>query len=240
MHDARTQLLAYPTASLVEGAAVAATAIDGGFAVDLAGGERLTCQRLILATGVVDQLPAIAGLRERWGVSVLHCPYCHGYEVAGKRLGVIGMSPMSAHGAQLIVEWSPDMTYFANGVPLPDEQAALLVSRGVTLEFTPVASLAGTAPALDAVVLADGRRVPVDAVFIASQVTMASGLAQQLGCAFDDSMLGPFVRTDQFQATTVAGVYAAGDMARVPHNATWAAADGVRAGIFSHQSLVFA
>ena len=216
MATGREQLLAYPSARLQRGVALSAVRIAGGFAVELDSGEQLTCKRLILATGVIDNLPVLPGVAERWGQSVLHCPYCHGYEVAGKRLGVIGVGPMSAHAAVLIADWSLDMTYFANGTAVDDEQAAALAARGVVVEHTPVAALDGPVPALDAVVLADGRRIPMDAVFVASQVSMASPLARQLGCAFEQGPLGEFVSTDQCQATTVAGVYAAGDMARMP------------------------
>jgi len=240
MEDGRRQLLAYPSASIVSDFALKAERIDGGFAVDLDEGGRLTCKRLILATGVVDQLPDIAGLRERWGVSVLHCPYCHGYEYSGQRLAVIGLHPVSAHVAQLIADWSTDVTYFVNGMPLEQEQADALARRGVKIEHSPVAAFAGPAPAMEAVVLADGRAVSIDAAFIATELTPGSPLAHQLGCEFDEGPLGQYVRTNQFQETTVAGVYAAGDMARQPHNATWAASDGVSAGVFAHQSLVFA
>ena len=238
--DGRTQLLAYPSASLRPGVAVAAQRIAGGFAVTLEDGARLSAKRLVLATGVVDQFPAIDGVRERWGVSVLHCPYCHGYENLGRRLAVIGMMPMSAHMAQLIGDWSPDMTYFANGFAPDPEQALALAARGVKIEHSPVAAIEGPAPDMDAVLLADGRRVPIDAAFIACQVKMASPLAQQLGCAFDDGPLGQYVRTDQFQATTVDGVYAAGDMASMLHGAAMAAAGGGLAGIGAHRSVVFA
>lgn len=95
MRDARCQLERYPTAEILSGEARDAAAIDDGFTIDLANGTERRARRLILATGVVDQLPEIAGMRERWGATVLHCPYCHGYEVSGLPLGVIAAHPAS-------------------------------------------------------------------------------------------------------------------------------------------------
>ncbi|NHZ78318.1 FAD-binding protein [Massilia sp. CCM 8695] len=237
--DARRQLLAYPSASVIDAMVDSAAPVDGGFEVVLAGGERMRGKRLILASGVVDQFPSISGVRERWGTSVLHCPYCHGYEFLGRQLAVIGVMPMSSHMAQLIAEWSPFVTYCANGIALDPEQEQVLRARGIRIEHSPVVALGGAAPALDGIILADGTLVPADAAFLATQVS-TSPLARQLGCAFDEGPLGAYVRTDEFQETSVRGVFAAGDVARMWHNATWAAADGVSAGTAAHRSLVFA
>ena len=237
--DARAQVLAYPTAGLVEGEAEHARRAGDGFEVVLASGETLRAARLVLATGVVDELPEVEGLRERWGVTVLHCPYCHGYEVADRRLGVLATGPASMHQAMLIPDWSADVTLFTNGAFAPDaEQRAALAARGVRVEERPVRALLGDAPRLDGVRLADGEVVPLDALFTASRTRMASPLAEQLGCALDEGMNGPIVRTDDFKETTVPGVYAAGDATRAMHNATFASADGVLAGISAHRSLI--
>ncbi len=237
--DARAQVLAYPTAALVEGVAERAARSGDGFEVVLASGEVFRAPRLVLATGVVDELPEVEGLRERWGVTVLHCPYCHGYEVADGRLGVLATSPMSMHQALLIPDWSADVTLFTNGAFAPDEpQRAALDARGVRVEERPVRALLGDAPRLDGARLDDGSVVPLDALFTASRTRMASLLAEQLGCAFDEGMNGPIVRTDDFKETTVTGVYAAGDATRAMHNATFASADGVLAGISAHRSMI--
>jgi thioredoxin reductase len=239
MHDAAAQLLAYPGASIIQGEALSAAGSAGEFELGLADGTRLSCKRLILATGVVDEFPAIEGVKERWGATVLHCPYCHGYEVADRRLGIIGSHPMSVHGAQLIADWSDDVTYFANGYSPDAAQSAALAARGVRVVEGAVTALLGEAPAIERIVLANGTSFALDAAFLATRVTIASPLAQQLGCQIDEGIIGELVKVDQFQETTVSGVYAAGDMARMPHNATWAASDGVSAGVFAHRSLVF-
>jgi thioredoxin reductase len=232
------QLGAYPTFELREGVAEAARAEEGGFAVAIAGGGEEAARRLVIATGVEDRLPALAGMEERWGKSVLHCPYCHGYEVRDRPLGVLATGPMAAHQASLIPDSGPT-TLFLNGAFEPDaEQRALLEARGVTIERVPVEALIGSAPELSALRLADGREVPVEALFVAPSVRMASALPHQLGCILEEGPMGPYVRVDDWRQTSVPGVYAAGDAASFRHNATLASADGVMAGIGAHQSLM--
>ena len=212
---------------------------DGRFHVTLADGSRASADRLILATGIRDELPALPGLAERWGVSVLHCPYCHGYEVSGQRLGVLATHPLSVHQAILIPDWGPT-TWFTQGVvEANEEEAALLDARGVRIERSPVVEILGDAPRIDALRLADGQVVPIDALFVGARTAMASDLAQQLGCAFDDGPLGPVVRVDAMKQTSVDGVFAAGDASTPMTNATFASASGVMAGVAAHRSLIW-
>lgn len=242
---AREQVLAYPTAELRPDEATHAAAEGGKFSVALASGAMTHARRLVLATGIVDELPDLPGLRERWGATVLHCPYCHGYEVADERLGVLAVGEGSVHQALLLPDWSTDVTLFTNGAFEPTaEQRGALAARGVRIESRRVLALVGDAPALAGVLLrgpdGDDEVIALDALFTASRTHMASSLAEQLGCAFDEGQFGPVIRTDERKQTTVPGVFAAGDAARVPHNVTWASADGVTAGIFAHQSLALA
>lgn len=238
LRDAIRQLQAYPTFTLRHGEATGASGQEGAFTVSLADGTQEQGARLILATGVSDELPPIAGMKERWGVTVLHCPYCHGYEVADQPLGVVAAHPLSVHQAALIPDWGPT-TYFTQGLfePTADE-AAGLEARGVTIERSSVSELLGTSPALEGVRLADGRTVPVAALFVASMVRPASPLAGILGCAMTDAPMGAHVQVDDWKQTSVPGVYAAGDAAAMMHNATLASAAGVMAGVGAHRSLL--
>ncbi|MRI54104.1 NAD(P)/FAD-dependent oxidoreductase [Methylobacterium sp. DB1607] len=236
---ARAQLAGYPNASFVAGEAVSARAAGDGFAVSLADGQRLEASKLVLAFGISDILPDLPGLAERWGTSVLHCPYCHGFEFAGRVLGVLFAGPKSIHQAELVAEWGPT-TLFLNGHPGPDAQTgARLAGRDIRIEPGPVRALAGDGRALSALVMADGRAVPLDALFVGPRYRLNSPIAEELGCALDEGMLGPTIRTDAMKETTVPGVYAAGDAARFPHSVAWASADGVTAGVSLHQALVF-
>ncbi|WP_306715921.1 NAD(P)/FAD-dependent oxidoreductase [Burkholderia dolosa] len=238
--EAAAQLAAYPTVQRIDGEArSAARDANGRFSVTLADGRRASADRLILATGVRDVLPALPGLESRWGVSVLHCPYCHGYEVADRRLGVLATHPLSVHQAMLIPDWGPT-TWFTQGVVEPsDEEAAQLAARGVCIERSPVVAILGDAPHIDALELADGKVVPIDALFVGARTEMASDLAAQLGCEFDEGPLGPAIRVDAWKHTSVPGVFAAGDASSLMTNATFAAASGVAAGVGAHRSLIF-
>jgi thioredoxin reductase len=236
---ARAQVAAYPTAAFIAEAATSAAREPDGFAVQLATGEVLESARLVLAFGISDELPAIPGLAARWGKSVLHCPYCHGFEFSGQRLGVLNVSPRSIHQAMLIAEWGPT-TFYLNGASAPDAVAlAQLQKRGVAIEPAPVRALHGEGAQLSAIELADGRTLDVDALYLGPRTRLNSEIAQQLGCELDEGAFGSIIRTDGEKLTTVSGVYAAGDITRSAHNVTWASADGVTAGMAVHRSLVF-
>ena len=242
LETARRQLREYPTAELREDEALGARGTRDAFEVTFASGDAVRARRLVLATGVVDELAPIPGLRELWGRGVLHCPYCHGYEVADGRLGVLAIAEQSVHQALLLPDWSADVTLFTNGVIAPDaEQHAALASRGVRIDTRPVTEIVADGERLAGVRLAGtggaGETVALDALFTGSRLRLASPIAQELGCALDDGPFGPVIRTDERKATTVAGVYAAGDAARLQHTVSFAVADGAMAGISAHQSL---
>jgi len=235
---ARGQLEAYPAASVIEGEVREAGRGEGGFSVSLASGETLEARKMVLAFGLRDILPELPGLRERWGKTVLHCPYCHGIEFSDRPLGVLYRVPMSVHQASLIAEWGPT-TLYLNGAELDKESAKALAGRGVAVEPARIAALEGEGLALSALRLEDGRRSTVEALYIAPQSCLSSPLAEQLGAAIDEGPLGPVIRTDADRMTTIPGLYAAGDIARAPHSVSWAVADGVTAGTSAHRALVF-
>jgi thioredoxin reductase len=236
---ARSQVAAYPTVTFIDGAAVGATGEADGFSVALQTGKVLEGRRLVLAFGISDELPAIPGLAQRWGNSVIHCPYCHGYEFSGRQLGVLNLSPMSVHQALLISEWGP-ATFYLNGGPEPDTEAlSRLHERGIAIEPATVTALHGDGAQLSSIELADGRTSAIDALYVGPRTRLNSGIAQQMRCELDEGPFGSIVRTDDMKMTTVPGVYAAGDITRGAHNVTWATSDGVTAGVAVHKSLVF-
>ena len=233
--DARRQLLAYPTAQLIEGKVSTAQGQGDGFAVELDDGGTVRGHRLVLATGVVDNLPDVSGLAERWGKSVFHCPYCHGYEIGRGRIAVLGESQMSVHKSLLVADWG-ETTLLTNGmIDLDNDQAAALAARGVTVEAAKVETISGTAD----VVLADGRVLSFDGIFATPRTSMASPLAAELGCRFIEGPLGPYIETSGFMQTSVAGVFACGDVVRPAGSVSAAVGDGAMAGVGAHQSLVF-
>jgi thioredoxin reductase len=235
---ARAQLLAYPTVEWVDGEATEAVASGDEFAVSLASGVRYQGRRLVLATGVADELPEIPGVVERWGRSVFHCPYCHGYELNGGRIGVLATSPLSIHQALMLPDWG-ETTYFTRGLFEPsEEERAELERRDVTVERLPVTAVDGDAHEV-IVRIADGRALQYAGLFLASKTRMSSPLAAQLGCALESGPLGDYIRTDATRATSVRGVFACGDVAMPAGSVALAVGDGMRAGTAAHRSLIF-
>ncbi|MCD2175963.1 NAD(P)/FAD-dependent oxidoreductase [Rhizobium sp. C4] len=236
LSTARTQLKPYSTVRLVDGEAVSATGARDGFSVMLAAGDVLKGRRLILASGVRDILPPINGLAERWGTSVLHCPYCHGYEYADHRLGVLYAGPASLHHARLIANWGPT-TLFTNGVDV--EQSHTLATHGIAVETAPIIALHGSDGRLSHVELAPARCARLDALYIAPAIEPRSQVSSALGCAMRETPAGSVLAVDDRMMTSVPGVHAAGDIAAFPSMVARAVADGSLAGAMVSQSLIF-
>ena len=190
LDEARRQLLAYPTASIVSARATNCEGAKGAFTVSLENGQTLAAARLILACGVTDILPDIPGLRERWGKTVVHCPYCHGYEIPPGTLGVLATNPMSLHQAELVADWGP-VTFFQNGASPPEGEAGASPRHEMITEPVPVAAVTDDAAGL-AVVLADGRRIALSALFLGPRTHPAGDFVEALGCALEEGPFGPF------------------------------------------------
>lgn len=231
---ARRQLEAYPTLHWRDGTALSAAGSTDAFTVETSDGERHEGRRILIATGLSDTLPAIPGMAERWGRHVLHCPYCHGYELNRGDVGVIATSPLSQHQAQLLTEWGRT-TFLLNGAFSPTaEERAHIESRGIVIEATPIARIEGAAD----VRLADGRLLSFAGLFTAPQCGPSTPLGETLGCDLETTPFGTQIRTEMKQ-TSIPGVFACGDVAHVPHSISLAVADGALAGAMVHRSLVF-
>lgn len=234
--EARDQLLTYPTVSWLSGTAVSARKADDGFVVELEGGDVATASRLILATGVTDAVPDLPGLRERWGRSVFHCPYCHGYELNRGAIGVLALSPLALHHGLMLPDWGPT-TLFLNDVFEPDEaQTGALRARGTSIERGAVARVTGDRADVE---LADGRVFHCEGLFIQATIAPASPIAAQLGCAIEDGPMGTHIGTDAMKQTSISGVFACGDAARAAGSLPLAVGDGAMAGAAAHRSLMF-
>lgn len=230
----RAQLQAYPNVAWANDTVTSAIGGAEYFEMTLSDGGRVSGRRLVLAMGVTDTLPAIEGLAERWGQSVFHCPYCHGYELDEGNIGVLATGELSMHQALLLPDWGR-VTLFLNDSFVPnDAQRAALDRRGVTIDSTPVVRIDGEAD----VVLQDGRCQPMRGLFVAPRTAVSGSLARQLGCTMEEGPMGEFVATDAMKATNVQGVFCCGDMARAAGNVALAVADGVIAGIAAHRSLI--
>jgi thioredoxin reductase len=207
-----------------------------GFMVGLGSGRVLAARRLLVATGVSDELPDIPGARELWGSGLLHCPYCHGWEVRDQPLGVLGTSPGAVQHALLVRQWSADVIYFAGAGEVPGADLAQLAARGVRVVAGEVTGLVVQDGRLAGVRLDGGRVVPRAAVFIRPRnVAHDDGLLAGLGCAVDADGL-PVVGAGG--RTSVAGVWAAGNIVNPRAQVITAAGDGAAAAMAINADLV--
>ncbi|MEE4546524.1 NAD(P)/FAD-dependent oxidoreductase [Streptomyces sp. V4-01] len=241
-----------------EGRAVAATRVGaeapdapgapGGFRVDLEDGAALHASRLLVTTGLTDELPALPGLAACWGRDVLHCPYCHGWEVRDQPVGVLATGMAAAvHQALLWRQWTADLTLFAHTAGEPDDAAReQLAARGVAVVAGEVTRLDTTGGRLTGVVLAGGRTVPVRALAVGPRLTARSGVLTGLGLtateqAMGDIVLGTRIAADPVTgATAQPGVWAAGNVTNLGEQVIGAAAAGVRAGAAINADLIAA
>ncbi|MDH6230026.1 thioredoxin reductase [Mesorhizobium soli] len=234
--DARAQLAAYSTVEFVDDQVEAVRKTDKGFSAQTVANGDFDARRLILATGVADELPDVPGLRERWGKSIFHCPYCHGYELDQGPIGVLAVSDMSMHHAMMLPDWGPT-TLFLNGAFVPDaEQLAQLQRRGAKIESEPVVQISGEQADVE---LRDGRVIQLAGLFTMSKISPSSPLAAQLGCALEEGPAGSLIQTNGAKETTVSGVFACGDATRSFSSVAISVADGATAGAGTHQSLIF-
>jgi len=211
-------------------------AIDPGFGARLASGALLRGRRILVATGGRDELPDIPGARERWGRDFLHCPYCHGWEVRDQPIGVVGTGPGSADHAHLLRQWSDDVIFFPHTHPLTNDERAALAIRGIRVVDGVVEGLSIVDDRLAAVQLADGRSIPRAAVFIRPAVRpREDGLLASLGCELDEA---GFAVVDATGATSVSGVWAAGNAGDPRAQVITAAGEGSAAALALNADLV--
>jgi thioredoxin reductase len=211
-------------------------AIESGLIVHLAGGRVLQARRILVATGVRDELPEIPGVRERWGRDLLHCPYCHGWEVRDQPLGVLGTLPGSVQHAQLVRQWSDDVAFFAHTYELTAAEQVQLEARGVRIVNGVVARLVVEDDRLTGVELTDGRVIARTAVFIRpGNLPHADGLLTGLGCEVDGD---GFVTVDATGRTSAFGVWAAGNVVDPRAQVITAAGAGSAAAIAINADLV--
>jgi thioredoxin reductase (NADPH) len=217
-----------------------------GFLVSLDDGRTVRARRVIVASGALDVLPAIPGLAEQWGRGVVHCPYCHGWEVRDRRIGVIMTSPMGAHQVQLFRQLTDTVTAFVTDPSFADaETRAGFAARGVSVVDGPVAAIESTDGEVSAVVLGDGSRIPVEAVAAASSVEARIGFLEGIGLRPEEVVtngvrFGSVLPVDALGRTSVPGVWAAGNVTNVSAIVIAAAAAGVAAGAQVNADLVAA
>jgi thioredoxin reductase len=215
----------------------------GEFDVTLAAGRTVHARRLVVATGLVDELPPVPGVAERFGRDVLHCPYCHGWEVRDEAFGVLAATPMSVHQALMVSQWSKDVTLFLHTVgedELSDDDLRRLDAAGVALVPGKVAGLVVDGDRLTGVRLADGTTHDRSVLFVAPRAVPQTGLLERLGAELRETPFGTYPVVDATGLTTVPGVWSAGNAMGFAEQVVNAAGAGYRAAATLNGELLFA
>ncbi|MGW3128750.1 NAD(P)/FAD-dependent oxidoreductase [Streptomyces sp. NPDC001076] len=227
---------------LVRDRAVGATG-DDGFSVTLASGRTVRARQLVVATGLKDELPPVPGVAERFGRDVLHCPYCHGWEVRDQAFGVLATTPMSVHQALMVTQWSKDVTLFLHRVEeteLTDDDLRRLAAAGVRVVAGEVAGLRIEDDRLTGVRLGDGSMHDREALFVAPRPVPQNDLFLALGAEMTETPFGAYPVIDERGLTTVPGLWAAGNASGFAEQVVNAASRGYRAGAAINGELLFA
>jgi thioredoxin reductase len=223
------------------GEARAARRTAEGFEVTLDGGGLVTARRLLVTTGLVDELPDIPGVRERWGRDVLHCPYCHGWEIRDQPVGILGTGPRAVHQASLFRQWTSDLVLFTHTAPaLTDEQAQELAARGIRVVDGIVESLDVVDDRITGVRLSDGTVIARQAVVVSPRFVASSQVLATLGLVPTAHPLGvgEFIAADPTGLTDVPGVWVAGNVTDLMAQVVTAAAGGVAAAAAINADLI--
>lgn len=236
--EARAQLALYDTVRFVNARAESASGTADDFVVRTGEGATLPARRLLLSYGIADQLPAVEGFAECWGKSVIHCPYCHGYEYAGQRWGLVYSTPMSLHAPVLYADWTDQLTLFTDGHEIPEIERGKLDKRGVRVVEGKVSSITHMDGQLSAVQTADGTVTELDALFAHPRVKPSANLHEALGLETVETPFGIAIKVDEKQKTSLDGVYAAGDLVSPMHSLTIAIYTGAMAGVNAQQSML--
>src|SRR5690606_19152198 len=232
----REQVLAYPTVKLIHDEVTGVTGENLDFRIETAGGMRANARKVVFATGIKDQLPAVNGLATCWGISVIHCPYCHGYEYRDQPTGLLVNGETALERTRLIRNWTKELTVFTNGeMQITPQDLTTLADMGVAVVETPIQQVVHTNGQLDHLVLADGSTVPLAALYASVPFEQQSNLPQRLGCELQNS---GHIKVDATQRTTVPGVYAAGDNSTMLRSVSAAVAAGTMAGAFVNHELI--
>lgn len=225
---------------VVSGEVTTAAREGDGFTVSMADGTSVWARRLLVTTGLVDELPDIPGLRERWGRDLVHCPYCHGWEIRDQAIGVLATGPMSIHQAMLFRQLSSDIVYF--GTPPDADAAEQLAARGITVVEKEIAAVETTDDHITGVRLADGTVIPRTALTVGTRMVARAKFLAALGLQPVDhpSGMGEHIPADATGRTEVPGVWAAGNITDLSAQVGAAASAGALAGAHINADLVAA
>jgi len=233
---ARQQVEAYRTITFFNGLAIRGMKTKDGFEIQVESGEAFTARKLIFATGIKDMLPRIKGYAECWGISVLHCPYCHGYEVRNEPTGILGNGEYGFEFSALISNWTKALTLFTNGVStLTNAQREKLKSHDIKIMETEIETLDHTNGSLKKIVFKDGTTSSLSALYTRNPFEHHCTIPETLGCEMTDE---GYLKTDSLQRTTVQGIYACGDNTNRIRTVAYAIATGTTAGMMINKEMI--
>lgn len=233
---ARYDVQQYNTVEWMKGEVTSADFITGGFRVTIGGGTEFKSRKLLFATGIQDILPEIQGLAACWGISALHCPYCHGYEVRNEVTGVVGNGDMGFEFVRLISNWSNQLTLFTNGVStLTAAQTEKVKVHGIKIEETPLVEIVHIDGKMEYVVLANEEVHQLKALYVRGSFDQNTPIPASLGCELTSD---GYIAVDDFQRTSVVGIYAAGDCTTRFRSVSAAVAAGTKAGALLNAELI--
>lgn len=232
---AKTQVLKYPTVKFLNGLAIDGKKIENGFLVTCQSGETFKASKLIFATGIKDLMPDIKGFSECWGISVVHCPYCHGYEFREQKTGIIANGERAMHVASLVNNLTDNITILTSGkAEFSSDQIKKLQKHHIKVVETEIVEIEHENGHIKNVVFNDGNKIDFNVVYAAVPFKQHSDLPSLLGCELTES---GYVKIDSFQKTTVNGIYACGDNANMMRSVSNAVASGTFTGAMANKEL---
>lgn len=234
---AKHQVEEYRTVSFFNGVATKGVKTNNSFEIQTASGETFVAKKIIFATGIKDIMANIDGYADCWGISVLHCPYCHGYEVRNERTGILGNGEYGFEFAGLISNWTKELSLFTNGTStLSNEQTAKLQSHHIEIVEKEIQRFEHSNGSIQHILFKDGTKVAVKALYASSPFEQHCTIPATLGCELNDD---GYIKTDNFQKTTVPGIYACGDNTTRLRTVANAVAMGTTAGMMANREIVF-
>ncbi|WP_428229115.1 NAD(P)/FAD-dependent oxidoreductase [Flavobacterium sp.] len=226
----------YETVQFLNGFASTGKKTGKGFEIMMETGETFQALKLIFATGIKDVMPPIEGFSECWGISAIHCPYCHGYEVRGSRTGILGNDDHAFELAKMISNWTPDLTLYTNGVSaITAAQTALLKENNIRIIEKQISKLEHLAGHIRNIVFTDGTKSSLNAIYAPRPFIQHCTIPESLGCLMTQD---GYIKTDPFQQTSIEGIYASGDNASRVRTIANAVAMGTAAGMAASKKLI--
>lgn len=235
---AKHEVLAYPTVNFLSDKVTDAEKSNNYFKVYTESGKNITTQKLLFATGVTDELPLIDNFEDCWGITVVHCPYCHGYEARNKKTAIFGNGEIANHYAALLLQLTKDITIYTNGpADFNDEQKAKFEQHKITVVEDKIIKIKQSKGQVEAIILTDGRACTTEIIYYRPISKQHTPLAEKLGCELDET---GYLKVDFLQRTTIEGIYAAGDCTTPMRSVATAVATGNKAGAAINSDMAFA